>query len=336
MLENPWNNIDIIAFLTYNRQGVDSVNTAIFVANEIELQKINKTPIADAVWYTALLCEGWPYVFGAWGAECTVAERKKRYKPDHETIKTACKAFSGGSCSGCKWYPNEERVRCFDCRGFTDWVLKQYGIDLVGEGATSQWNTDSNWAAKGKIAEGIPEDTLTCLFVYKNGKMQHTGFGYHGETCECSSGVQHFTKRKDKWTHWAVPNGLGGEIPTPVPPAPTPTPTPKDPTLKRGSKGEAVKEIQTMLNRLGYDLGSCGIDGDFGRMTESAVMNFQSDHGLKRDGICGSATWEALRKAADSIRPVTDPLYTIHIPHLTVYQVEALLLQYPGAYKTAE
>ena len=30
------------------------------------------------VWNTAKLCVGWPYVFGAWGAYCTTAERKKR------------------------------------------------------------------------------------------------------------------------------------------------------------------------------------------------------------------------------------------------------------------
>ena len=309
------------------------MNTANYVDGEIRDMRLAGTPIAEAVWKTALLCEGWPYVFGAWGAECTVGERHKRYRDAHPTIRTACRAFDGGSCSGCKWFPNEERVRCFDCRGFTDWCLKQFGIDLQGEGATSQWNTASNWSAKGTISDGIPEDTLVCLFYPdKNNpkKMAHTGFGYNGETCECSSGVQHFTQRKAKWTHWAVPAGIGGDIPTPTPP------TPGRPTLRRGSKGEAVRELQTMLDKLGYDLGSCGIDGDFGRMTLSAVMNFQSDHGLNRDGICGAKTWETLISAVDSLRPVADPLYTVHIPHLTVYQTEALMQTYSGAYKTAE
>lgn len=310
------------------------MNTANYVANEITAMRAQGILLADAVWQTALLCEGWPYVYGAWGAECTVAERKKRYSDAHPTIKSKCKAYTGGSCSGCKWYPNEERVRCFDCRGFTDWCLKQYGIDLVGEGATSQWNTNSNWAAKGKIADGIP-DTLVCLFVYKGGKMQHTGFGYRGETCECSSGVEHYTKMSSKWTHWAIPNGITVTAPVPDPETPAPA-NPAEPVLKRGSKGKAVTELQTLLNRLGYDLGSCGIDGDFGRATESAVMSFQSDRGLKRDGICGAATWAALRNASDTVRPVADPLYIVHIPHVTVYQAEALILQYPGAYKTAE
>lgn len=314
------------------------MNTANYVAGEIQAMKISGTPIGSAAWAASLLCEGWPYVFGAWGAECTVAERKKRYRDDHPTIKSKCKAFTGGSCSGCQWYPNEERVRCFDCRGFTDWVLKQFGIDLQGEGATSQWNTASNWSAKGEIAT-VPEDTLVCLFVKKDGKMQHTGFGFHGETCECSSGVQHFTTRNKKWTHWAIPAGIEGSEPIPVPtptPAPTPAPTPSRPTLRRGSKGEYVVELQTILSRLGYDLGELGIDGDFGRMTQSAVMNFQSDRGLTRDGVCGAKTWAKLLDAGDTVRPVDNLLYTVHVPHMTVFQAEALLAQYPGAYKTAE
>ena len=314
------------------------MNTANYVDNEIQSMKASGIPVGTATWNTALLCVEWPYVFGAWGAYCTVAERKKRYSPSHPTIKTKCKAFDGGSCDGCKWYPNGERVRCYDCRGFTDWCLKQFGIDLIGEGATSQWNTASNWSAKGEIAD-IPEDTLVCLFVKKGKKMEHTGFGFHGETCECSSGVQHFTKRDKKWTHWAVPVGVehSDPVPTPTPePTPTPTPTPTRPTLRRGSKGEYVVELQTILQRLGYDLGSLGIDGDYGRMTQSAVMNFQSDHGLTRDGVCGPKTWKAVLDAADSLRPVDDPLYTVHVPHLTVYQAEALIATYAGSWKTAE
>ena len=52
--------------------------------------------------------------------------------------------------------------------------------------------------------------------------------------------------------------------------------------------------MQGILERLGYDLGSCGVDGDFGRMTEKAVKAFQKDHGLTVDGICGPKTWKEL------------------------------------------
>ena len=194
------------------------MNSAEYVSRQIESLKNYGIPRSEACWQTALLCVGWAYVYGAWGAECTVAERKKRYNahPEHTTIKTACKAFNGGSCDGCKWYPDEERTRCFDCRGFTDWILKQYGFDLQGEGATSQWNTEANWCKKGKIGtDPIPKNVLVNLFYVKKdepSKMAHTGFGYNGETCECSSNVQHFTKMASKWTHWAVAKCFKDEL----------------------------------------------------------------------------------------------------------------------------
>ncbi len=43
--------------------------------------------------------------------------------------------------------------------------------------------------------------------------------------------------------------------------------------LKRGSKGKDVSEIQTRLEEVGFSPGK--IDGDFGRATEIAVINFK-------------------------------------------------------------
>lgn len=177
---------------------------------------------AEIVWQTALACVGWPYVYGARGEYCTVQNRHARYSDSHPTIRTKCKGYDSGSCSGCSWYPNSERVRMYDCRGFTYWCLRQVGIPLEGAGATSQWNNDDNWSKKGDI-KNLPAGTLVCLFVRKDNKMEHTGFGFNNETVECSNGVQHFTSRNKKWTHWAIPKGLYGDIPDPQPePKPDP------------------------------------------------------------------------------------------------------------------
>ena len=62
-------------------------------------------------------------------------------------------------------------------------------------------------------------------------------------------------------------------------------------TLRRGSKGEAVKVLQTLLNQHGYQLV---IDGDFGYITEAAVKGFQRDSVLVADGIVGPKTWAKL------------------------------------------
>lgn len=61
------------------------------------------------------------------------------------------------------------------------------------------------------------------------------------------------------------------------------------PTLSRyGSTGTEVKNIQTVLKKLGYYSGS--IDGIYGSGTRSAVIRFQRDCGLTQDGICGPVT----------------------------------------------
>ena len=282
--------------------------------------KARGVPVSEAAWETALACEGWPYVFGAWGEECTPQNRRKRAREDHPTIVSSCQVLSGkkSGCGGCKWFPEENRVGMFDCRGFTNWVLKQFGITISGSGCTSQWNDGGNWDAKGTI-DTVPEDVLVCLFVYKpaTGKYEHTGFGYKGASVECSSGVQYFKKRKAKWTHWALAKGVSGEIPD------------VRPTLRRGDKGEYVTLLQTQLVNRGYSVGPSGIDGDYGRATEAAVKEFQKDNGLKVDGICGPATWAALDESSPTY-------YTVTIPHLRETQADQLIAEYTGATKTEE
>jgi hypothetical protein len=54
-------------------------------------------------------------------------------------------------------------------------------------------------------------------------------------------------------------------------------------TLKRGSKGEAVKTLQEFLKLT--------VDGDFGPKTEKAVRDYQSKNGLTVDGVVGPKTW---------------------------------------------
>lgn len=65
-------------------------------------------------------------------------------------------------------------------------------------------------------------------------------------------------------------------------------------TLQRGMSGADVTELQGMLLQLGYDLGSYGVDGDFGPATESAVKALQVNLGLKESGVVDAALWERL------------------------------------------
>ena len=68
--------------------------------------------------------------------------------------------------------------------------------------------------------------------------------------------------------------------------------TKDDGTLKSGSKGTAVKELQERLKELGYY--SYGCDGDFGERTVTAVKAFQKKNGLIADGIVGATTLKKL------------------------------------------
>ena len=72
--------------------------------------------------------------------------------------------------------------------------------------------------------------------------------------------------------------------------------------LKKNSSGKDVEQAQKALKSLGYDLGKFGkeadgIDGKFGKVTESAVKAFQAANNLKVTGIIDDKTLSALEKA---------------------------------------
>lgn len=65
-------------------------------------------------------------------------------------------------------------------------------------------------------------------------------------------------------------------------------------TLRKGSRGTEVKELQRLLIKAGYSCGQYGADGKFGESTLEAVMAYQADHNLQVDGVVGSKTWNIL------------------------------------------
>ncbi|MFN8034758.1 MAG: peptidoglycan-binding protein [Acidimicrobiia bacterium] len=63
--------------------------------------------------------------------------------------------------------------------------------------------------------------------------------------------------------------------------------------LLRGVGGEPVRELQQRLSALGFTI-PVDEHGVFGPETEQTVRAFQSDRGLRADGVCGRQTWAAL------------------------------------------
>ena len=250
----------------------------------IEVWKEAGLSKAEIIDHTARACMGWPYVFGAWGEVCTPSARGRRKRSDYPTIVSKCPVLSGKAkdCTKCQWGVG---CRMYDCRGFTRWLLQQVGLDIAGGGATSQWNNKNNWVVKGEKKD-LPPSLVACVFMKVGDRMNHTGMHLgNGEIIHCANGVQTGKISQRGWTHFAVPKGLYDEL--------TPMPVVK-PTLHKGSKGEAVKELQERLITLEYDVGATGADGIFGKNTRAGVMKFQAEHGLVVDGIVGIMTWGKL------------------------------------------
>ena len=76
----------------------------------------------------------------------------------------------------------------------------------------------------------------------------------------------------------------------------------KEPTsnIKNWSMGEGARWVQWYLKELGYKDKSgvdISVDGVFGAKSVYALTQFQRDHGLDPDGICGALTRAALKEA---------------------------------------
>ncbi|MFC9928770.1 peptidoglycan-binding protein [Streptomyces sp. NPDC127190] len=67
-------------------------------------------------------------------------------------------------------------------------------------------------------------------------------------------------------------------------------------TVKYGSKGNAVREVQAIINQTTAYKPKLTVDGDFGSKTKKAVIWFQQTFHVKPyDGIVGAKTWKELR-----------------------------------------
>ncbi|WEH41644.1 peptidoglycan-binding protein [Streptomyces sp. NBC_01218] len=65
------------------------------------------------------------------------------------------------------------------------------------------------------------------------------------------------------------------------------------PVLRSGSSGAAVKQAQCLSNVWG-GVPKLAVDGKFGTKTQTKIKWIQGCHGLVRDGVVGTLTWQAL------------------------------------------
>lgn len=294
------------------------------------------------------LDDKWGYIWGSWGEEWTASKQKQKVNYMVNKYGTSWKKNSEAkednyyraALIGEKWIGH----RVADCSGLFRWALNCYHISIVHGSNTIFLDYCK---AKGKLQNGRRLDGKklqpgTAVFVYneKTKKYSHIGLYIGGskviEAQGTDAGVCTSNISASKWTYWGELKAVKYEAEDNVG---FPVDSGWRPTIRKGSKGDYVKEAQTMLYNLGYNLGTYGIDGDFGKATETAVKEFQMDHGLVKDGVIGPLTWDALQKASDKISaPSTslDKYYTVCIHHLDKTQADALKTNYPGATVTEE
>ncbi len=93
------------------------------------------------------------------------------------------------------------------------------------------------------------------------------------------------------------------------------------PKLKRGDESSAVREMQTSLQALGFDVKP---DGVFGYGTRTAVKQFQQIVGLEVDGVAGHETLKKLYELAPNGVAINGK----------IYQEQAAATQAPVVYVT--
>lgn len=225
---------------------------------------------------------GCGYIYGATGWICTqkrIDQQARQYPSYADAIRRY----------GPKWMGKP----CYDCAQLTRDVARRAGVSLPS-GATSQWRAMGIWAQKDVI-DTLPDEAGLFLFTMRDGRMTHTGVSVGGgEEVDARGHAYGVVRRRISetgYTHWArLAIDYDAQEGADNPPAQQETRR----TLRRGSSGEDVRQLQQTLLDLGYSLEPYGADGQFGQTTKEAVETFQQDHALTADGVVGAATWAML------------------------------------------
>lgn len=217
-----------------------------------------------------------------------------------------------------------------DCSGLFSWAFSKLGSYMY-HGSNTMWKkycVAQGDLRNGKRTDGEVLKPGTAVFTDHDGDKTHVGlYVGDGEVIEASgtrSGVITTRITNTKWKCWGELkyvdySGTAKETDSST--------TTSYPTLRYGSKGDLVFQMQRMLNQLGSNLTA---DGIFGNGTRSAVVAFQRKNGLEADGICGSKTWKKLLEMAANIKPAEPAKYTVTITGLTKTKANEIIGKYGG------
>lgn len=262
---------------------------------------MSNTPVQDNIRGYALEQVGAAYIMGATAVKCTPKYRRAlaegRSSAYADKIIDNCPVLSGeqSSCEGCKY----EGELSFDCAQLSKFAAAAGGVQLPS-GSNSQW-TKVDWFQKGEIAS-MPMDVVCFVFHHNDstGRKSHVGVylgdGTVSDARGHANGVLHKDVASYPWTHYAIPYEVAKEVGLDMSERPTYAEMRRD-TVRMGSKGNAVAELQGLLNEWNPGL-QLKVDGKFGYATKAAVEAFQAKHDLTVDGVAGPNTWCVLLQIA--------------------------------------
>lgn len=230
------------------------------------------------------------YVMGGFGCALTEKRKEKILSPN---------GYAYNKKPERKWKIIEASVDTFgfDCGG----AIKGNLWGFVGDpskvygGAVYKSNGVPDVSAAGflKSCSNVSTDFSKIVpgaFLYMN---NHCGvYKGNGEVYEASpafaDGFQVTKLSQRKWLKW----GLLTQYVSYGTPKPSNVPSLAKHTLRLGSKGMQVQNLQKDLNYLGEHLDT---DGIFGPLTKAALIRFQNDCGIAKDGIYGPISENCMR-----------------------------------------
>lgn len=271
------------------------------------MQKIARQTMIDFVKQEA--ARGSIYVWGAQGQRG--GQITEDWIRKMETSATnANRAISLWKKNKGKYDPN--MIGAFDCSGLIGACLNangNAGFDDTADGYRNRCVSID----KGALQAG------DLVFEYSNGKSGHAGVYIGGgkviEARGRDYGVVETELNARNWKKYGRPDFMytdGNAPATPSEPACTKKSFTLDHVVKKGSKEAVVGSIQNNLLAMGYDLGSTGIDNNFGTKTDAAVRDVQKNGGVTVDGQVGKnttpllgGTWTEKSAPAASIPELT-------------------------------
>ena len=251
---------------------------------------------------------GMPYWYGTCVYNCTssLLKRKAKQYPSHYGSSRTSKYQSAIS----------KKLICMDCVGMIKgffWTNGGVGVkDAIGTGNDIKSKYASNgcpdksangmlsWckskgAEYGKIAT-LPD--VPGILLFSPGHVGvYIGCGEAVEARGFNYGVVRTKVAARSWTEWAYMPSSILEYDTVDNVVSKPESKPEqektyklgDRVISRGVEGADVAELQDVLVKLGYDLGTYGakkdgVDGECGSKTVNAIKKFQEKYGLKVTG----------------------------------------------------